>query len=216
MNESLEAIFELPGKTKLVIVVGTVVAIFAVFWFAIYSPLAEEYAALSESIDGPQGLRSRISQKEGIARNLGKFRKEVERLDGELAEALKELPDKREIDQLLSRVSDKARDAGLEIKRFRPQGEQKKDYYAEFPVELEVTGTFHQVATFFDEVGRMERIVNLGQVSMTDPVVTPEKVSLKTSVVATSFRFLEESERPAQQDEQNDKKRRRPKKASEE
>ena len=197
MNDQLESIFQLPKPVKGAIVAGCVAVVAGAYYFMFYANLATEVASLNTAIDGPKGLRTQIAQKEGIAKNLDKYREEVVKLDGELRKALAELPDKKEIPQLLSRVSDKARDAGLEIRLFKPQAEQKKEFYSEVPVQLEVSGTFHQVATFFDEVGHLERIVNLEQPGMVDPIVEENnRVRLKTSVVATSFRFLEEAERP--------------------
>ena len=125
---------------------------------------------------------------------LDSFLQEVSHLEGELQKALQELPDSREIPQLLERISDKARDSGLDVRLFRPQIEQLRDFYAEVPVDIEVSGTYHQVASFFDEVGHMERIVNLGTLSMSEPKKTNVGQILKTTVVATSFRFVDESE----------------------
>ena len=195
MNESLKKIFELSLGKKLGIAGGILGLVGLMYYLYFLSPVEEEITKLDNSINGPRGLNSQISEKEGIARNLDTFKKEVERLDVELNKALKELPDKKETSGLLSRVSDKARDAGLDIKLFRPQGEEKKDFYAEVPVELEVQGTFHQVTTFFDEVGRMARIVNLGNIRLSQPEIGESNVNVNTTVVATAFRFLSEEER---------------------
>ena len=200
MNEQLETIFQLPTPVKGAIAAFCCALVIGAYYFMFYESLSTEVATLTNAIEGPKGLRTQIAQKEGIARNLDKYREEVVKLDGELRKALAELPDKKEIPQLLTRVSDKARDAGLEIRLFKPQAEQKKEFYSEVPVQLEVSGTFHQVATFFDEVGHLERIVNLEQIGMVDPVVEENRVRLTTSVVATSFRFLEEAERPKEEE----------------
>ena len=72
----------------------------------------------------------------------------------------------------------------------------KREFYADVPVEIDVTGSFHQVATFFDEVGRLERIVNLDQITLTDPQLQESRAVIKSTMLATSFRFLEEGERP--------------------
>lgn len=200
MNEQLETVFGLPKPVKAAILAGVLLLVGGGYYFLFHAELSEEVATLDTAINGPKGLRAQIAQKEGIARNLDKYREEVKKLDGELQLALAELPDKKEIPQLLSKISDKARDAGLAIRLFRPQSETKKDFYSEVPVEIGVSGTFHQVATFFDEVGRLERIVNLDRIQMVDPTLEESKMVLNTSVVATSFRFLEESERPKEDD----------------
>ena len=195
MEERLNQLFQLPLPHKLAILGGTVVTLFAGFWFLLYSPVFSELTTMQDQIDGAAGLRYQVAQQQGIAKNLDKYVKEVDGLEVELKKALQELPDEKEIDQLLARISDVGRDAGLEIRLFKPRDEQKKDFYAEVPVEMEVYGNYHQLATFFDEVGHMERIVNVDEFNMTEPEVTAEAVNLKTAVVATTFRFLDEKER---------------------
>ncbi len=203
MDERLEGILELPNTAKAGIAVGTVVVLLGLYYFLFYSSLGEEMTVIEEDI---KKVELEIAEKKGIAANLPRFSEEVARLDIELVKALKELPDKKSIEQLLARVSDKVRDAGLEIRLFQPMPEQRKDFYAEIPVEIQVSGTYHQVATFFDEVGHLSRIVNVNQFILKEPTVKENDVLLNTSVVATSYRFLEESERPK---EDGKKKRRR-------
>ncbi len=207
MEERINQLIELPLPHKLGILGGVVAALFAGFWFMLYSPVFTELAAMQDQIDGAAGLRYQVAQQQGIAKNLDRYVKEVEGLEVELKKALMELPDEKEIDQLLARISDVGRDAGLEIRLFKPRDEQKKDFYAEVPVEMEVFGNFHQLATFFDEVGHMERIVNVEEFNMTEPEPTAEAVNLKTSVVATTFRFLDEKERVQIQEAGKEKQR---------
>ena len=208
MNPYLLNVLELPKPHKIGIVAGLILLVAGFFWFVLISPSYEELDKAQKAIEGPNGLHSQISQQRGVAANLDRYRAEVEKLDVELKKALTELPDKREIDVLLAQVSTLGRDSGLEVRVFKPRDEQKKDYYAEVPVEMEMFGSYHQLATFFDEVGHMDRIVNLGEFDMREPDVSDEAVYLKSKVVATTFRFLDENERPDVQDEPTDKKRR--------
>lgn len=193
MNEKVEEILELPLPLRLAIVGTAVVLIVLLYYFVYYAPIGEKMTETKNRIDA---LKIEIDKKVVMAENLPKFEAEVERLNVELNKALRELPDKKEIDSLLARISDRARDAGLEIRLFQPQAEQLKDFYAEVPVQIEVGGTYHQVASFFDEVAHLERIVNVDQFSMKDPKTADEGLLLNTSALATSFRFLDESERP--------------------
>ncbi len=219
MKELFDKLFEAELPVKLGFLFGSMVVLIGAFFFLFYSPIAEEVSQLREDIDGPSGLHSQISSQQGIVRNLSRYKERVRSLDIELNKALQELPDEGEIDVLLSKIADKARDAGLEIQLFRPGAERKYEFYAALPVQIEVHGTYHQVATFFDEVGHMERIVNLENMSLANPKspvakrgggrdfsrsVRPDVVLLRSSVVGTAFRFLDESERP-----QEDKKRKR-------
>lgn len=209
MEGRLQELMELPLRWKLAALLGAMLILIGGYWYFFYSDISSELVTLHDTIEGQRGLRTQIAQKEGIAKNLGKFVEEVEKLDTELKKALAELPDEREIAELLQRVSDKARDSGLEIRTFKPRPEQKKDFYAEVPVEVEVSGGFHQLATFFDEVGHLERIVNIDQFNLGAAQIEEEKAILKASLVATSFRFLEEAERPKTDAERGGKKRRK-------
>ena len=100
-----------------------------------YAPVSEEVSELEKDI---KGGKVEIAQKQAIVKNLPQFLKEVERLDVELKKALAELPDKKEIHQLLSRVSDRARDAGLEIRLFKPQAEHVRIFMRRFRSTLSV------------------------------------------------------------------------------
>jgi type IV pilus assembly protein PilO len=215
VNEQLTRLFELPIGVKIGVVAGLILAIGGGFYFGFYSGLLEEELALKAAIEGPKGLKTQVRELQALANNLAKIEEEVANLDVELEKAMNELPDKKAIGVLLSRISGKARDAGLEILLFKPQAEAKKDFYAEVPVDIEVSGSYHQVATFFDEVGNMERIVNIDRINMTDPERTEDRMTLKTKFVATTFRFLEESERP-KPDREKEGRRHKRKAASEE
>ncbi len=199
----------MPAQVKIGILCGTIALIGGLFWWFMYMPVSEELVTAQEEIDT---LKLQIAEKVGIAANLDKFEDEVSRLDKELERALRELPDKKEIDQLLDRISDKARDAGLEIQLFQPQGERIQDFYAEVPVELEVSGTYHELASFFDEIAHLSRVVNVQDFTMDKPKKAPAGVMLDTRVVVTSFRFLDESERP--DTDKKGKKRRRKKRGN--
>lgn len=206
MNESIEKVLELPIGAKAGILLGTVAVIFGGYWTMFQAPLSEQEVTLKAAVEQRE---SEVAERRGIVANLSRYTAEVEQLDVELNKALKELPDKGEIHLLLSKISDKAQDSGLDIKIFKPSEEVKKDFYAEVPVAIEVDGTFHQVATFFDEVGNLERLVNLFDFSLLDPSAEDNIAVIKTSVVAKAFRFLDESERPKPQEENAGKKRRK-------
>ena len=209
MNEAIENVLEQPKPVKIGILAGTVGAILLGYFMLLHSDLVERESTLETDIAQKE---SEVAERKGIVANLPRYREEVELLDIELNKALKELPDKGEVHLLLSKISDKAQDSGLDIKIFKPSEEVKKEFYAEVPVEIEVDGTFHQVATFFDEVGNLERLVNLFDFSLIDPVADDAVSTIKTSVIAKAFRFLDESERPKPQEAKGKKSKRRKKK----
>ncbi|MEZ4754373.1 MAG: type 4a pilus biogenesis protein PilO [Bdellovibrionota bacterium] len=204
MREFLDQISERPTTHKVGIWVGTLLLMSFIFWQYMYKAKTIEAAELTEK---SEKLEQEIINKRRIARNLHKFEAEVEELNIKLKFALQELPDKQEIPDLLSSISGLARDAGLEVSLFKPDGEVKRDFYAEVPVSIQVQGTYHQVATFFDEVGHLPRIVNLKNISIVQPKIEAEKVTVNSDCQAITFRYLDESERVAQEEEQQGRRR---------
>lgn len=184
-------------------------AVFAVviggFYYLVIMPLWEEMSLAEVKV---RDLQKEIQILRVKASKLEEFEEEVKVLDGELLKALRELPDKKEMDTLLARISDKAKDSGLDVELFKPEVEIKRDFYAEVPVTLELRGEFHEIAGFFDEVAHLDRIVNMDKFNISKE--SGKKGSgegLKTVVVATSFRFLDEADRPKEEDKQGSKRR---------
>ena len=205
MNETLEKVIELPVVARGGILAAFLSLLVGAYWYLFYQSVFEELTKVEEET---KNVQLEVAEKQRIAANLPKFEAEVERLNVELRKALSELPDEKEIPQLLERIADKAKGSGLDVKLFRPKVEQRKDFYAEVPVEIEVEGGYHQVATFFDEVSRLERIVNIDQFSMIEPKVGEQGRNMKTALVANSFRFLDEAERPKPDEAAGGKRRR--------
>jgi len=220
MHPVIENFLDRPRGQKIAFWVASLAIVAALFWQYGYRPQLKEQSELTEKIDG---LQRRVTQERRIARDLPRFRQLVKELQAKLLVALKELPDKREIPELLSSISNLARDAGLEVALFQPKPEAFREFYAEVPVTLTVEGNYHQLATFFDEVGNLARIVNLSTISIWQPFFKEtgivrglsreqsEKKAIRSTATAMTFRYLEESERVQQQEPTDDKKRRRKK-----
>jgi type IV pilus assembly protein PilO len=195
MNSKVEQVLELPVAHKLGILAGAVVLVFFLYWVSLYSSVASDYGKLKKDIYDIGGLDEQIMKETKIANNKEIYVAQKVELEEELKKALLQLPDKREIDILLARISDKAIGSGLIVKTFRPQPEEKREFYAAVPVELEVSGTYHQLGSFFDEIGHMERVVNIDNLSFSSSVESADKASeLKVNLIATTFRFLDPEE----------------------
>lgn len=208
MSSVIDNFLERPTSHKVGFWVLTIGFLGFLFWQYMYSAKLEERTELETSVEE---LNAKITHERRLARNLKRFREEVKDLDIKLKFALQELPDKREIPDLLSAISNLARDAGLEVSLFKPKPENLKEFYAEVPVDISVSGTFHQVATFFDEVGNLSRIVNIDAIAIKEPKVKPELIEIKADCVGTTFRYLDESERKLAKEKAKagDKRRRR-------
>ena len=204
MHPVVDGILERPLSHKLGLWIGSILLVAGGFWQFSLSSLMTTEAELNESVIK---LDSEIATEKRLAAKLNKAEERLKDLEGRLQSALEQLPDKSEIDNLLEKISNVARESGLELNLFQRKEENFKDFYAEVPVLVSVTGTYHQVATFFDEVSRLPRIVNINQISAFDPKVEEDAVILKVDCVLTAFRYLSDRERSERQPEA-DKKRR--------
>jgi type IV pilus assembly protein PilO len=193
MNEIFDRIMEMPPRQRVLMLVGGVGLIFFVYAYFLYWPRGAAITAKEGQVEAKRVERDR---KAAMVANLDQAKKEVTDLRAALKEAVAQLPDTKEIPDLLSNISAVGRDAGLEIAQFRQREEVLRDFYAEVPVEVRVRGTYSQVEGFFNEVSKLTRIVNVSDVGMKSPsTVSDDPVRLETSLSATTFRFLDEAER---------------------
>jgi type IV pilus assembly protein PilO len=192
LNQLLDNILERSTAQKLAILGVIVILLTALYYSFLQSPRADEIAKLTDSVEIARNEKSVKTQK---AANLVRLRKDLQQLDAELKKAVAQLPEKREIPDLLSNISTKAQQSGLDVLLFRPRAEKYQDFYAEVPVDITVKGNFHNTVGFFDEVGRMNRLINIDNIGFKNPTVAGDNVVLETTSVATAFRFLDEAER---------------------
>jgi type IV pilus assembly protein PilO len=192
MNDLLERFFGMSPQMRLGVYVGGTLLLALLYWNFFYSPMS---AALAEKRARLEDLDQQFAKKTKMVAQLEMLRKEVKELDAKLREALAQLPDQKEIPDLLSTVSSLGRESGLDILLFRQRPEVLQDFYAEVPVEMLMKGTYAQLTEFFDRVGKLNRIVNVKDISMKTPVVSEGRVVLSTSCTAVTFRFLSEEER---------------------
>ncbi|MGH7797153.1 MAG: type 4a pilus biogenesis protein PilO [Candidatus Binatia bacterium] len=192
MNELLDNLLERSAGQKIGILAVTLILIAALYYSFLYVPQADALAKLADSVEIARNEKMVKTQKSA---NLVRLRRDLQRLDAELKTAVAQLPDKREIAELLSGISAKAQQLGLDVLVFRPRPEALRDFYAEVPVDITVKGNFHNTVSFFDEVGRLSRLINIDNIGFKNPTVNGDKVMLETTSVATAYRFLDEVER---------------------
>ena len=192
MNPVIENFLERPTSHKVAFWVLSLLIFLGLIWqYGLQGPFNKR-DSLQESIET---LGAKIHEQQRIARDLPKFKEQVGHFDKKLELALLELPDKKEIPDLLTSISVLAIDTGLEIIKFQPKREAIKDFYAAVPVFIELEGSFHQLATFFDEVGRLSRIVNIDGITIDILTESKSEVIIRASCFATTFRYLTDEER---------------------
>jgi type IV pilus assembly protein PilO len=133
-------------------------------------------------------LESQLATAQVKARQLAQYRERKRQAEADFMVAKKLLPEKREIPSLLTGISQSGQDAGLEFLTFQPQNETIKDFYAEIPVFIKVSGGYHNVAMFFDNVSRLYRIVNMKDIEMK---AEQKANTLTTICTAVTYRFVE-------------------------
>ena len=192
MNSLITQILRLPRQQKVGILAGLILLLMVVSYFYVYLPGGEKVTRLTEETGSVRGDRDR---KRVLSANLPKLQKELQDWDAKLKTAVAQLPNRKEIPDLLSSLSTKARESGLEIVLFRPRAENFQEFYAEIPVDIVVRGGFFNAATFFDEVGKLNRLVSIDNIDLKNPKVGSDQVVLEISTLATTYRFLDEAER---------------------
>lgn len=190
MNPRVEKILRLPKYKRILILLGLMAVVVAGFVYGLYLPQQDALALVREE---NVTLEAKLQEGRRIAADLPKFKAEYEKMQEQLKLALTELPDSREIPTLLTGIATRAKDNGLSVLRFKPGNETPQGFYAEVPVELKLSGSFHEFAMFFASVGNMPRIVNIGNLTMGNSKQDGRRTELSVDCLATTFRFLEES-----------------------
>lgn len=163
----------------------------ALFYFLFYSPKSEEIAKLEKA-------KAALVQEIEVAKTKAKAKEEQQALLAETAKKFKAaselLPDQKEIPSLLTNISGQGTNSGLDVLSFKPLPEVRKDFYAEIPVELTVTGPYHNVGVFLDKVSKLPRLVAVSEVNMGTPKMSEGEMLLNTKLNLITYRFLESSD----------------------
>lgn len=203
---SLETILALDRRKKILILAGVLALLTGLYVWRLFLPAHRDIAELDKELTR---LLDQKAEQEAIVQNLAAFKREYEHLEQALRLAMAQLPDKKEIPSLLENISNLARESGLEVALFKPGAEKPMDFYAEVPVNIKLLGSYPNLLTFFYSVGNLPRIVNISDLSIKKAKDGASSSSLDTECTATTYKFLEESERPVPKKEVQTKRSRR-------
>ena len=171
---------------RILIFAGTIVLIVGLYIWLVYIPKTGEIKTIKSELDG---LERNIRIAKVRANNLKRLEADLAKAQGDLKVAIKLLPTTSEIPSLLKNITKLGNDSNLEFLLFRPEKQVSKEFYVEIPVSIEVLGSYHDVAIFFDKVGKLDRIVNVVNVNMIP--IKELSTTLKTSCKATTYKFKE-------------------------
>jgi len=191
LNQLLENILERSKWEQIGILAAIILLVSALYYSFVYSPRSDEVAKLADSVEIARNEKTVKTQK---AANLTGLRRDLQQLDMQLKKAVAQLPNQKQVAALLTNISAKAQESGLQVLLFRPRAETFQDFYAEVPVDITVKGSFHNTVGFFDEVGRLNRLININNVGFKS-TIAGDNVIMETTSVATAFRFLNDAER---------------------
>jgi type IV pilus assembly protein PilO len=190
MERVLEALNKAPNSVKWGGLAALLVAITGGnFYFYVQDAADTTVKLQSEQVR----LEQQLAEKKNIADNLNSLRKEMDSLDQQLQEALTELPDSKDIDELLAQLNDVGKKSGLDIAKVEPAAEASESFFARIPVKMSVSGNYHEIALFFQEVANMRRIVNVNNIKLAvnTGASKSDKVILNSDFMATTFRFVD-------------------------
>ncbi len=208
MNK-LQALFEQlrnldpndPGRWPIAVRVATVVLLFLVAAAVVTTSWSGRSSARCCSRSGRKEgqLMESLTTKAKRAANLDAYRVQLAEMEKSFGAMLRQLPNKTEVPNLLVDISQTGLAAGLEEKLFQPQGENKKDFYAELPISIRLTGGYHEMGKFASGIAALPRIVTLHDIEITPQsgrnVTEPGELTL--NVTAKTYRYLDDEEQAA-------------------
>lgn len=196
MEQLIERVNKLATPVKAGIILGLIVLITAGVYFGLISGVEDTITALKQQ----QGAQDAVlAQKQEIADNLNERRREMDELEQRFQVALTQLPEKKDIEELLAQLNDVGKKSGLEISAVTPGSESTQGFIASIPISMVVSGNYHEIALFLQEVANLPRIVHVSELKLGTPTARGEKVSLTTSFMATTYRFSDQAQKKAAQ-----------------
>lgn len=183
----LEQVTKLPLAARAAIMLAVALLIGTTYYFSTYQGAKERLEILQAK---ELELERKLSEVRSIASNIAAFEEEITNLEIRLSDALRQLPNDKELEVLLTDMSNLGKKAGVEIKSFKRRDERAHDFYAEVPIELVLVGGYHDIARFFDLMAKLPRIVNVSSLKMSVGKESIEGTTIQVSGTATTFRFI--------------------------
>lgn len=180
----------LAGVVGLTFVVLTLVLVYLFVWQTVRPELVHREQQ-------EQTLRQEFMVKHAVAANLNIYRKQLKDLRRSFGTLLRQLPGKTQVPNLLEDISDTASAAGLKQRLFKPGKETQKEFYAVLPIQMQLTGSYHQFGAFVSDIAALSRIVTLHDIQI-KPMVTGGFDELSLTLTAKTYRYLTADEMAGQ------------------
>jgi len=192
MALSIDSILKLSTQKKVLILVAILCVIAGLYLYAFFLPQQETLKVARGELSR---LAKELNESKAITRDLQKFKEQVQKLNEELKTALTQLPNEKEIPEILKNISSLGKESNLEFTLFRPKPEEPQQFYAKVPIELVALGSYHNIGIFFDKVSKLPRIINVVDFNMTRAKdirgKSETEILVKTSCMINTYRFIE-------------------------
>lgn len=152
-------------------------------------------------------LKQEFEAKQAKAANLDAYREQMKEMKESFGAMLRQLPSKTEVESLLVDISQTGLSSGIQFQLFKPEPERFIDFYAEQPIRMVVTGTYHEFGRFVSGVAALPRIVTLQDIDITGAGKGAKSEKLKMTLLAKTYRYLDENELAAQRNKKKKKRR---------
>jgi type IV pilus assembly protein PilO len=183
----LKTVADWPLGAKLGLLGILAAVVIAAGWWFLWSPAMEE---LDASQAKEEELKSVYVTKKGQAINLEAYKKQLADIKQSFGALLKQLPNKQEMDALITDVNQAGLGRGLQFDLFKPGAEAKSEFYAELPIQIRVSGGYHDIAAFASDIAELSRIVTMHNISL----MPGKQGELTMEAVAKTYRYLDEEE----------------------
>jgi type IV pilus assembly protein PilO len=191
MDLNLKALNNIPWYAQLGIFASVGMVIVGLGWYFFISGPSEQVAAKQKQLDD---LKVEIQKGQAVEQKHQEFQTQNKQLLSKLATLKIILPEAKQTDQLLRQVQESALSSNLTIKRFQPLPVVEKDFFSEWPINLEVDGSYHSLAMFFDKLSKFPRIVNVSDLKIIENKKSRANYSITATCTATTFVYNEEKD----------------------
>ncbi len=189
----------LPSAVKAVLLATLFLLIVFLGYYLLWS---SAWDSLDEAKAKEQQLRSVYTNKKSIAINLARYQQQMADIEISFGAMLKQLPDRSQMDGLLTDINQAGLGRGLEFELFKPGQETQAEFYAQMPISIKVQGTYHELGAFATDISKLSRIVTLNDLVITNPNKAAGKdakaksgdVILTMEAVAKTYRYLDADE----------------------
>lgn len=190
-NIDLKNVGSMPMPVKLVLLAFLFLVLIAAGYFLLWS---DEITEIEQAKAKEQELRQTFLTKKMQAVKIDAYRQQMVDIEKTFGALLKQLPNKSQMDGLLTDINQAGLGRGLEFELFKPGQEAATDFYAEMPIQIRVLGSYHDIGAFATDISKLSRIVTLNDLSIVPSSATGKDSLLMLEAVAKTYRYLDSSE----------------------